>query len=206
MAEIIVDEDNIFGNYYDRFNTKNPIAKLIMYRYIKAIKSLIHPLEIKNILEAGCGEGNFTKIVHELKPDCSYEAFDIDQKEIETNQERLSQVKFKVMSIYDMDYPDRSWDLITVIDVLEHLKNVHQALAGIKRICNKYVLFAGPREPVWRIMNIMRFAYLKDLGNTPGHINHWSSKKFVELLRNYFEIVKVLTPLPTTVVLCRKSD
>ena len=27
-----------------------------------------------------------------------------------------------------------------------------------------------------------RGAYLKDLGNTPGHLNHWSKRAFVELL------------------------
>ena len=39
-----------------------------------------------------------------------------------------------------------------------------------------------PREPLWRGLNIARGAYLKDLGNTPGHLNHWSKRGFVALL------------------------
>ena len=35
-----------------------------------------------------------------------------------------------------------------------------------------------PREPLWRGLNMARGAYLKDLGNTPGHVNHWSKRSF----------------------------
>ena len=63
-----LDNTNYFGNFYDRFNTKNPLAKLIMYYYIKSIKSLVFPLDIDNILEVGCGEGHLTQIIHDLKP------------------------------------------------------------------------------------------------------------------------------------------
>ena len=42
-----------------------------------------------------------------------------------------------------------------------------------------------PREPLWRGLNMARGAYVKDLGNTPGHLNHWSRKAFVELLSRH---------------------
>ena len=205
MSEIIVDEYNVFGNYYDRFNTKNPIARIIMHSYIKAIKTLAAPLQVNNILEIGCGEGGFTQTLHELKPDKTYEAIDVDKNGIEENKKIFPGVVFKVMSVYDMTYPDCSQDFIVVIDVLEHLKDFHKALTEIKRVSSKYLLFACPREPIFRILNIARLTYLKDWGNTPGHVNHWSTKKFVELIRSYFKIVRVLKPLPFTVILCRNE-
>ena len=45
-----------------------------------------------------------------------------------------------------------------------------------------YLLVCVPREPLWRGLNMARGAYLKDLGNTPGHLNHWSKRSFVALL------------------------
>ena len=45
-----------------------------------------------------------------------------------------------------------------------------------------HLLVSVPREPLWRGLNMARGAYIKDLGNTPGHLNHWSRKAFVELL------------------------
>ena len=32
------------------------------------------------------------------------------------------------------------------------------------------------------MVNMARGAYLKDLGNTPGHLNHWSKRSFVQML------------------------
>jgi len=205
MTEIIIDKNNVFGNYYDRFYTKNPIARIIMHRYIGAINTLTSPLKVNKILEIGCGEGGFTRILHELKPHTPIEAIDVDENGLELNKKIFPQVVFKVMSVYDMTYPDCSQDFVVVIDVLEHLKDYRKALTEIKRVSSKYLLFACPREPIFRIMNIARMTYLKDWGNTPGHVNHWSSKKFIELIGSYFKITRVLKPLPFTVLLCQNE-
>jgi hypothetical protein len=53
------------------------------------------------------------------------------------------------------------------------------------------------------VLNLARGKYLKDMGNTPGHLQHWSRRSFLRLVSSYAEVVKVLTPLPWTVVLCR---
>ena len=38
------------------------------------------------------------------------------------------------------------------------------------------LLVSVPREPLWRGLNMARGAYMRDLGNTPGHVNHWSKR------------------------------
>ena len=58
-------------------------------------------------------------------------------------------------------------------------------------------------EPLWRILNVARGAYLKDLGNTPGHVNHWSKRAFVQLLSRYGDVVEVRSPFPWTMLLVR---
>jgi hypothetical protein len=55
-----------------------------------------------------------------------------------------------------------------------------------------------PREPLWRGLNMARGAYLKDLGNTPGHINHWSKRAFNELVSLYGRPEKVAGVFPWT--------
>jgi len=60
-----------------------------------------------------------------------------------------------------------------------------------------------PREPIWRILNMARGKYWRALGNTPGHLQHWSRSGILGLLAEHFEIVEVRTPLPWTMVLCR---
>ena len=48
-----------------------------------------------------------------------------------------------------------------------------------------------------------RGAYLRDLGNTPGHVNHWSKRDFVSLLSRHGKVEEVRSPLPWTMLLVR---
>jgi hypothetical protein len=44
---------------------------------------------------------------------------------------------------------------------------------------------------------------VRDLGNTPGHVNQWSWRAFVELVARHGEVVDVRSPFPWTMVLVR---
>jgi hypothetical protein len=48
-----------------------------------------------------------------------------------------------------------------------------------------------------------RGKYLADLGNTPGHIQHWSRRSFAELVGSLLDVVSVSTPFPWTMVEAR---
>ncbi|AMP03321.1 methyltransferase -containing domain protein [Collimonas pratensis] len=41
------------------------------------------------------------------------------------------------------------------------------------------------------------------MGNTPGHINHWSTRGFIQLISKYFDVIEVKSPLPWTMLLCQ---
>ena len=58
-----------------------------------------------------------------------------------------------------------------------------------------------PHEPLWRVLNVLRGAYLRDLGNTPGHVNHWSRRGFLRLLERHGRIIEARSPSPWTMVL-----
>jgi hypothetical protein len=51
--------------------------------------------------------------------------------------------------------------------------------------------------------NMARGAYLRELGNTPGHLNHWSKRSFVSLLSRYGKVEHVRSPFPWTMLLVR---
>ena len=55
-------------------------------------------------------------------------------------------------------------------------------VAEMARVAQRWLLVSVPREPLWRGLNMARGAYLRELGNTPGHVNHWSKRAFVSLL------------------------
>lgn len=57
-----------------------------------------------------------------------------------------------------------------------------------------------PREPLWRIGNLLRRRYVAELGNTPGHVQHFSARSFVRLCSRHLDLEAVATPLPWTFV------
>ncbi|MBO7634213.1 MAG: hypothetical protein J6S72_07510, partial [Lachnospiraceae bacterium] len=73
-----------------------------------------------------------------------------------------------------------------------------KALKELERVSAKYILVTVPNEPLWRILNMVRGAYLKDFGNTPGHIQHWNKRQFIKMIRanTKLRIVKFQKALP----------
>jgi ubiquinone/menaquinone biosynthesis C-methylase UbiE len=107
-------------------------------------------------------------------------------------------------SVEDLPFPDRSADLVMAIEVLEHVPNPDLALREIARVSAGDVIVSVPREPIWRIGNMARGRYLRDLGNTPGHIQHWSRRSFEQLVARHLEIVSVAAPVPWTMIHARR--
>ena len=84
------------------------------------------------------------------------------------------------------------------------LSFVTPALRALAGIVTDDLIVSVPREPLWRALNMARGKYLTDLGNTPGHLNHWSRRGIVSLIGCYFDIIEVRSPLPWTMIHCRR--
>jgi hypothetical protein len=50
-----------------------------------------------------------------------------------------------------------------------------------------------------------RGAYWREWGNTPGHINHWSRRRWISFLEQHFDVAEIKTPLPWLMAVCRKK-
>jgi 2-polyprenyl-3-methyl-5-hydroxy-6-metoxy-1,4-benzoquinol methylase len=92
---------------------------------------------------------------------------------------------------------------VLAIEVLEHVDDPPAALAEIARVARGDVVLSVPREPLWRLLNMTRGRYLGRLGNTPGHIQHWSSASFERLVSRHLEVTGTWRPLPWTLLRAR---
>ena len=86
---------------------------------------------------------------------------------------------------------------------IRNLLGAREERVFFKDLDSRFLLVSVPREPLWRALNMARGAYLKDLGNTPGHLNHWSKRGFVQLLSRYGNVVEARSPFPWTMLLVR---
>ncbi len=198
----------ISGNVYDKYGSSNPIVRAMMARFFLSMEALLSPLSVKSILEIGCGEGEIGSRLTGLFPGAAYQGYDVAPDIIEEARRRFSHLSFDALSVYDLPRLKASADLIVASEVLEHLEDPDLAMRSLLGVHFRYLLVSVPREPVWRVLNVMRGKYLSRLGNTPGHVNHWSKKSFCGFLGGFvpeLEIESVESPFPWTMALLRRN-
>ena len=127
---------------------------------------------------------------------------DIDPIKIKTAKKNIPLVDCLAGSIYELPFVNNRFNLIICTEILEHLDAPNLALQEIRRVTDKYCILSVPNEPIWSFLNIARGAYISNLGSTPSHVNHWSSKSFQRYVSDYFQIIEVVRPFPWTLLLC----
>ncbi len=202
--EPVLENGIIAGNYYNKYSSGNPLVKAMMRGFHGAVEDLLWKSGVREIHEVGCGEGRLA--MHMAALGYTVRASDYSAEITARAQESATagglNVQFFQRSAYELNQEDAA-PLILCCEVLEHLTAPEKALETIAKRCRPYALFSVPREPVWCMLNMLRGKYWKSRGNTPGHLQHWSSRGFVNMLRHYFEVQEVRRPFPWTVALCR---
>lgn len=197
------------GNYYDKYHTKNPIARWLMNGFLESFDALVERVgKPATVLEAGCGEGELTIRVAR-QTGARIHAFDVSPEVVTEAEKRVAtagladQIVLRSDSIYELD-PDRDKaELVVCCEVLEHLDEPEVAIRNLASVCGRYLITSVPREPLWRALNMARGKYWRDFGNTPGHYQHWSTGGFTTLLEQHFDIIELRRPLPWSMALCR---
>ena len=191
------DDQNVFGNYYDKYNSTNLVEKMIMNNFFRSLESFLRRLNPKNILEVGCGEGVMSNHLYEFYGSkVPIQGVDVSAEIIKKAAAAYKEITFSAQSVYNLDFEDNTFDLVVAFETLEHLENPSKAIQEIRRVGNKNFIFSVPWEPVWRIMNIMRLKYIRSYGNSPGHIQHWTKRDFIDMISEFIVPVKVKMPIP----------
>jgi len=205
---LLAENGIVVGNVVNKQGLKNPISRLLVRNFNKTVVQLAGKVSPVSILEVGCGEGIVTKILLEstLSKIHSIDISDIviSQARKNVNSER---VNFEKRSIYDLnDEKKYGAELVVCCEVMEHLLEPEEALRKLALMASPYCLFSVPREPLWRILNLLRGVYINKLGNTPGHTQHWSKRSFRRFVSPFFIVIETVTPLPWTFLLCRVKE
>ena len=199
--------------FTEKYTESGKVGGVLVDNYFKSVQRLIsyipqNELENTQVLEVGCGPGFSTQRLLNLLPrSVKLSASDVEEENVQDTLKKVGErAKVSVEDVYNLEREDSSLDLIFVLEVMEHLEQPEDALKELKRVCKKYMILGVPNEPIWRILNMARMKYLKDLGNTPGHVQHWNMSSFKKLLEsNGFKVLKTQSPLPWSLVLVEKK-
>jgi 2-polyprenyl-3-methyl-5-hydroxy-6-metoxy-1,4-benzoquinol methylase len=206
MSSVTVDrEGTVTGNTYDKYGSSNPVVKRLMANFEGTLEALFTQAAPRTILDVGCGEGVLThKWAQRLEG--RIVGIDLEDPAIQAEwaKRQAPNLSYRVMKAERLPFEEGEFDLAAAIEVLEHVPDPEHTVAQMARVARGgHLLVSVPREPLWRALNMARGAYLRDFGNTPGHINHWSKQGFVRLLARHGEVVERRSPFPWTMLLVR---
>ncbi len=155
--------------------------------------------------EVGCGEGELVRrlAVRGLRVRGTDASADVIAEAQRRAGEAGVSAHFRIARVEELDPAIHAAQLIVCCEVMEHLPDPDGALSIVASLASPWAIVSVPREPLWRALNMARLKYLGSLGNTPGHLSHWSRRSFVRFLEARLEVVEVRAPLPWTMALCR---
>jgi 2-polyprenyl-3-methyl-5-hydroxy-6-metoxy-1,4-benzoquinol methylase len=192
------------GNTYDKYGSSNPVVRRLMTNFERSLDELFTLAAPRSVLDVGCGEGVLTERWARQLGGARVIGIDLDDFKLaaEWQQRTFTNLEFLAVDVAGgLPFEDGEFDLVSAIEVLEHVSDPERVVTDMARVANSHLLVSVPHEPLWRALNVARGAYLKDLGNTPGHVNHWSKRAFAGMLSRHGRVSELHSPFPWTMLL-----
>lgn len=194
------ERSKVVQQYAGKYEQAGRVGRLLIDRFYSSLHCLATSLDypIRDVLEVGCGPGYSGVRIAAFHPQANLVCSDLEAELVREAQLRNNAARFLHESAYALAHPDDAFDLVYCLEVLEHLEQPDRAIAELARVARHAVIISVPREPLWCALNMMRGKYWRAWGNTPGHLQHWSTGSLVHFAARYGTVVAVRTPLPWT--------
>ena len=193
------------GNTFDKYGSTNPVVRRLMAGFHATLDELWERAQPRSVLDVGCGEGVLTYEWAQRLGDARIVGIDLDDPELRAEWEtrRRDNLEYRVEEATRLSFAAGEFDVAAAIEVLEHVPDPEATVAEMARVAERWLLVSVPREPLWRGLNMARGSYWGSLGNTPGHLNHWSRRSFESLLSRHGAVEEARSPFPWTMLLVR---
>jgi SAM-dependent methyltransferase len=193
------------GNTFDKYGSTNPVVRRLMAGFHGALDELWDKARPQSVLDVGCGEGVLTCEWADRLGEGRIVGIDLDDPKLRAEWDKRSRanLELRVEEATRLSFSDDEFHTAAAIEVLEHVPDPEATVAEMARVAERWLLASVPREPLWRGLNMARGSYWGSLGNTPGHVNHWSKRSFVSMLSSHGTVEEARSPFPWTMLLVR---
>lgn len=193
----------VIGNHMDKYTSRNPAIRWLTQRWLANLDGVFGRISddqgtIERTLEVGCGEGVITGRLQSRWG--AVWALDLPDAGLRADWRDVPGPHFLHADAHRLPFADNQFDAVVSVEVLEHLTDPLTGLREIARVGRQHLVLSVPREPIFRSCNLLTGRYIRDLGNTPGHLHHWSSGEFVEFVSTVADVREVTRPFPWTTV------
>ncbi|MCL5773608.1 MAG: class I SAM-dependent methyltransferase [Firmicutes bacterium] len=160
---------------------ENHRVRLVMKLFLSAMTP-------SSIIDIGCGDGYLCS-VFKLKGINKVAGMDISAKRVEFSRKTFPGIEFFEGSVYSIPVEDNSFDLVTAVEILEHIEKPADAVAELKRISRKYLLATVPDSEI--LLDAACPHCLKTF-KINGHLNSFNETSFKKIFEEAgFKIVKL---------------
>jgi 2-polyprenyl-3-methyl-5-hydroxy-6-metoxy-1,4-benzoquinol methylase len=196
--------DIVIGNHTKKYTAKNPAIRWLTERWVANLDAIFARIaddpdtKVEQVLESGCGEGVISGKLHERFGNVI--GLDLPDAGLRADWKGVPGPRFLHADAHKLPFADKQFDVVVSVEVLEHLTDPVAGLAELARVCRRHLVVSVPREPIFRSCNLFTGRYVKDLGNTPGHLNHWSTGSFKRFIGTVGTVREVTKPFPWTTI------
>lgn len=127
------------------YDSKNPLTKNLLWGRINTAIKFAGINNNSVLLDIGCNTGHLLKTIRKFNKNCQCWGVDIEPK-IMTLQ--IENCHFKIADARNLPFQESYFDIVFVLDILEHIRDVENAIKEIRRVLkpNGLVVLSGPTE------------------------------------------------------------
>jgi len=171
--------------------------------YFRKLFIVLRGLEWSTALEVGCGEGRVLAVLSKQYPNSSFQGVDLSEVAVMQARARNPELNISVGNIHALPYNDDSFDMVFVLEVLEHIQDYDAALRELVRVSSKYVVVSVPREPWFSLGSLAVGKYICRFGRTPEHVNFWNLRSIKKVISRHATIERQTTTFFWTIIIAR---
>lgn len=139
------------------------------------------------VLDVGCGAGDFSEAISHFRPDLTIHAVDISKKAIAYAKTRGLKVSFKTADVQNLPYKDNSFDAVVCFDLIEHVKSPSKALKEIRRVLKPggvFHVFLPTEGNIFTLEGLLIKLGWKAKEIYGGHPHHFTIKQAFTLVKD----------------------
>ncbi len=117
---------------------------------VKSVLGTLRGVVPTSLLDVGSGRGVFLWPLLAAFPSLNTESIDLDEGRIEkinaVQRGGIENLSGQVMDVCQMSFDDDSFEVVTALEVLEHIPDYCQAIRELVRVATRFVLLSVPSK------------------------------------------------------------
>ncbi len=147
-----------------------------------------------SMLDSGCGAGNIPHFIKSMFPEWKVYGVDISQESLELAKKRFKKIRFIKSSAENIPLADKSIDIITSFDSLEHYHNLDKTLDEAKRVLSDdgifYVVIPLEKQFPTLYWVLYKLGWRGKMRHS-GHINYFTANEISKKIEKHsFKLIK----------------